>query len=121
MSAKPPLAPRVDKSEEKTDGKEKGKKLSDEKSDLAVNILMNQALSYMIDNGMVEMDDEIRTLNVMHRENVVKKADSEGLSDDVFKEIGKISTELMNSEKEAGDVKAGDVEAGDVKDKSGKA
>ena len=45
MSAKPPLAPRVDKSEEKSDGKEKvtekvtekGKKLSDEKSDLAVN------------------------------------------------------------------------------------
>ena len=61
---------------------------------------MNQALSYMIDHGMVEMDDEIRTLNVMHRSNVVKKADSEGLSDDVFKEIGKISTELMNSEKE---------------------
>ena len=52
-------------------GSEKGEEkpprvLDEEKSEVAVNTLLNQALSYMIDNGMVEMEDELRTLNVMN-------------------------------------------------------
>lgn len=111
MSGLPPRAPKkeveakVDAKAE-SDGKEgsadKVKKLDEEQSMIAVGTLMNQALSYMIDNGMVEMTDELRTLNVMNRDKVVRKADDEGLEDDVFKEIGKISEDMRREgEREA--------------------
>ena len=75
------------------------KPLDEEKSQLAVNTLLNQALSYMIDNGMVEMPDELRTLNVINRDKVVRKVDEEGIGDDVFKEIGKIAGEMGSDKK----------------------
>ena len=103
MSGLPPKVPVKKEGEGKgsmegEEGKKKG--LDDEQSMIAVGTLMNQALSYMIDNGMVEMSDELRTLNVMNREKVVTKADEEGLDDDVFKEIGKISEDLRSGEGE---------------------
>ena len=75
------------------------KPLDEEQSQLAVNTLLNQALSYMIDNGMVEIPSELRTLNVMNRDKVVRKIDEEGIGDDVFKEIGKIAGGLGGDKK----------------------
>lgn len=85
----------VDEKETETESeKAPVKPLDEEQSQLAVNTLLNQALSYMIDNGMVEIPDELRTLNVINREKVVRKVDEEGIGDDVFKEIGKIAGEM---------------------------
>jgi hypothetical protein len=103
MSGLPPKVPIPKKdvkasaskeSKSKEGSVDKVEKLDDEKSMLAVGTLMNQALSYMIDNGMVELPDELRTLNVINREKVVHRIDEEGLEDDVFKEIGKISEDM---------------------------
>lgn len=97
MSGLPPKVP-VKKGFTESEKKSKKKGLDDEKSMIAIGTLMNQALSYMIDNGMVEMSDELRTLNVMNRKKVVTKIDEEGLDDDVFKEIGKISEDMRSEE-----------------------
>ena len=97
MSKLPPKVPAKQNDEADEAGKaeaEGKRKLDDNTSMVAVNTLLNQALSYMIDNGMVEMDDGLRTLNVMNRDKIVKKADDEGLDDEVFKEIGKISSDM---------------------------
>ena len=87
------------KSDEKKYDEDKSKKkkyLDEETSEIAINTLLNQALSYAIDTGMVEMEDEMRTLNVLNRHKVVEKADEVKLDDDDFKELGKISSKLKS-------------------------
>lgn len=98
QSVKPSETELDEKKHEKKDDK-KDEKLDEERSYVAVNTLLNQALSYMIDNGMVEMDDELRSKNVMNRDKVVRKVDEEGLDEEIFKKIGDLSKGMRDSKK----------------------